>query len=194
MISALVATMWLHAATVTATPAPPPSVQRLELPRPIPDVEVIDQDGHTRKFYSELIRGKTVVVNAVYTSCTSYCPLMGKTFDKLQAALGDRLGRDVYLVSISRDPENDTPEQLAQWRQRFHGKRGWTFVTGKKEAIDAVLLVLTGDPAFKGGHSQIALLGDDQTGIWLREYGGAEPAQYQRLLQYLSDERSKTRN
>jgi hypothetical protein len=65
-------------------------------------------------------------------------------------------------------------------------------VTGKKEAIDAILELLTGDPAYPGGHSAIALLGDDATGIWLRDYGAAEPARYEELLDYLARERAAT--
>ncbi len=184
MITALVAAAWLHAATVA--PLPQVSVQRLQLPKPIPDVEVIDHEGRKHRFYSDLIRGKTVVVNAVYTRCQSVCPLLGKTFRDLETALGDRLGRDVYLISISRDPENDTPEDLAAWRKKYGAKPGWIFVTGDKKSIDSVLTVLTGDPAFTGMHSGIAVLGNDATGVWVRDSGSATPEHYQRLLQYLA--------
>jgi hypothetical protein len=60
----------------------------------------------------------------------------------------------------------------------------------KKEAIDAILELLTGDPAYTGGHSAIALLGDDTTGIWLRDYGAAKPERYVELLGYLGRERA----
>lgn len=186
MIAALVTAAWLHAAAAATVPV---SAQRIHLAGPIPDVEVVDQEGRKHRFYTDLVRGKTVVVNAIYTRCTNVCPLLGHAFRDLQTALADRQGRDVHLISVSRDPENDTPEDLAAWRRRFHGKPGWTFVTGKKEAIDAILELLTGDPAYPGGHSAIALLGDDTTGIWLRDYGAAEPERYEELLGYLARER-----
>lgn len=186
MITALVATAWLHAATLTAAPLPQVSVQRMQLPKPIPDVEVIDHEGRKHRFYSDLVQGKTVVVNAVYTRCTSICPLLGKTFRELEAALGDRLGRDVFLISISRDPENDTPADMAAWRKKYGAKPGWIFVTGDKKSIDSVLEVLTGDPAYTGMHSAAAFLGNDATGVWIRDSGSAEPQHYERLLQYLA--------
>jgi protein SCO1/2 len=127
MIAAIVTAAWLHAAAAAAVPI---SAQRIHLAGPIPDVEVVDQEGRKLRFYTDLVRGKTVVVNAVYTRCTNVCPLLGHAFRDLQTALGDRQGRDVHLISISRDPENDTPEDLAAWRRRFEGKPGWTFVNG----------------------------------------------------------------
>ncbi|HYI10261.1 MAG TPA: SCO family protein [Thermoanaerobaculia bacterium] len=188
MIAAVFMAAWLHA--TAATELPPVTAQRIELAGPIPDVEVVDHEGQKHRFYTDLVRGKTVVVNAIYTRCTNVCPLLGHSFRELQTALGDRLGDDVHLISISRDPENDTPETLAAWRRRFEGKPGWTFVTGEKKAIDAVLELLTGDPSYLGGHSAIALFGDDATGIWLRDYGAAEPERYQHLLRYLAETRS----
>jgi protein SCO1 len=189
MMAVVLAAVWLHTAAATTLPAV--NAERIVLTRPIPDVEVIDHEGRKLRFHSDLIRGKTVVVNAVYTNCTNICPLLGKAFGNLQTALGDRLGRDVSLISISRDPVNDTPDSLATWRRRYGAKPGWIFITGKKEAIDEVLELLTGDRAFTGGHSAIALVGDDATGIWLREYGAAEPGVYERLLRYLAQARSE---
>jgi protein SCO1/2 len=153
----------------------------------VPDVEVVDQDGTTLRFRTDLLRGRTVVVNAVYTECTNVCPMMGHAFARLQDALGDRLGKDVLLVSISRDPEHDTPARLAAWRKRFGAKPGWVAVTGRKAAIDALLQALTGDPARVGDHAAVALLGDGRTGRWLREYGAYEPARYLRLLEQLRE-------
>ena len=174
-------------ASLKATPAlPTVHAERVTLAKPIPDVEVVDHEGRKLRFHSDLIKGKTVVVNAVYTNCTSICPLLGRTFGNLQTSLGDRLGKDVFLISISRDPEIDTPESLATWRKRYGAKPGWIFVTGRKEAIDEVLVLLTGDKSYRGGHSAIVLLGDDATGIWLRDYGADEPAHYERVLEYFA--------
>jgi protein SCO1/2 len=175
--------------TVAAAADPPPLASRRVAMEPIPDVEVVDQDGRTLRFRSDLLRGRTVVVNAVYTECTNVCPMMGHAFAALQTALGDRLGKDVLLISISRDPEHDTPARLAAWRKRFGAKPGWVAVTGKKQAIDALLRVLTGDRAQRGGHSEVALLGDDGSGIWLREYGAGDPEQYLRLLERMREAR-----
>ena len=179
----------LICALTVAAADPPPLAARRGALEPIPDVEVVDQDGRTLRFRSDLLRGRTVVVNAVYTDCTNVCPMMGHAFAALQTALGDRLGTEVLLISVSRDPEHDTPARLAAWRKRFGAKPGWIAVTGRKANIDALLRVLTGDPAQTGGHAAVALLGDERSGIWLREYGAGEPDAYLRLLDRMREAR-----
>jgi protein SCO1 len=183
--AALVLLVW----ALTAAAEPPPLASRRVALEPIPDVEVVDQEGRTLHFRSDLLRGRTVVINAVYTDCTNVCPMMGHAFAALQTALGDRLGKEVLLISVSRDPEHDMPARLAAWRKRFGAKPGWIAVTGSKANIDALLRVLTGDPAQTGGHAAVALLGDERSGIWLREYGAGEPEAYLRLLDRMRDAR-----
>lgn len=183
------AALLLCAIPAVAADPPPLATRRFVLDAPVPDVEVVDHDGTRLRFRSDLVGGRTVVVNAVYTECTNVCPMMGRAFAALQTALGDRLGKDVLLISVSRDPEHDTPARLAAWRKRFGAKPGWIAVTGKKAAIDALLRVLTGDPARTGGHSAVALFGDERSGIWLREYGADEPGQYLRLLEAMREAR-----
>ena len=68
------------------------------------DVKLVDQDGKTHRFYSDMLKGKTVIVNAFFTTCTGVCPPMNRNLEMVQQALGDRLGRDVFIVSISVDP------------------------------------------------------------------------------------------
>jgi cytochrome oxidase Cu insertion factor (SCO1/SenC/PrrC family) len=81
----------------------------------IPDVNVLDQDGRKQQFYTDLVKDKTVVVNFVFTSCKAMCPLLGANFSKLQSALGERLGQDVFLISVSTDPETESPEKMKAW-------------------------------------------------------------------------------
>jgi protein SCO1/2 len=148
----------------------------------IPDVEVVDQNGTKSRFYTDLVKGKMVIINFVFTSCTYVCPMQGANFAKLQAALGKRLGRDIFLISVSTDPLVDTPERLKAWGERFGAKPGWTLVTGGKDEMDKLLLSLTGDTARRGDHSPIALLGDFEKGAWVRAYGLAEPERYLQLF------------
>lgn len=111
----------------------------------IPDVEVLDQEGQKKKFYTDLVKDKVVVINFVFTTCKSMCPLLATNFSKLQAALGERLNKDVFLISISTDPETDTPAKMKAWGDKFKAKNGWTFVTGNKEQLTPLLQVFTGD-------------------------------------------------
>jgi protein SCO1/2 len=148
----------------------------------IPDVEVVDQNGRKSRFYTDLVKGKMVIINFVFTSCTYVCQMQGANFARLQTALGDRLGRDIHLISVSTDPLVDTPERLKAWGEKFGAKPGWTLVTGGKDEMDKLLTSLTGDAARRGEHSPVALLGDFERGAWVRAYGLAEPERYLQLF------------
>jgi protein SCO1/2 len=68
---------------------------------------LVDQDGKRIDFYNDLVKGRVVAINFIYTTCNSICPMQGNQFARLQAMLGDRLGKDVLLISISADPETE---------------------------------------------------------------------------------------
>ncbi|HVF45623.1 MAG TPA: SCO family protein, partial [Pyrinomonadaceae bacterium] len=108
----------------------------------IPDVELLDQDGRKVRFYSDLVKGKVVAINFIFTTCTTICPPLGATFARVQRELGERAGRDVQLISISVDPATDTPERLKAWGQKFKAGGGWTLVTGAKPQVDELLRAL----------------------------------------------------
>jgi cytochrome oxidase Cu insertion factor (SCO1/SenC/PrrC family) len=136
--------------------SPPPKVNEIKpLPIPkltIPDVEVMDQEGRKQKFYTDLVKGKIVVINFVFTTCKSMCPLLATNFTQLQSALGERLNKEVFLISVSTDPETDSPEKMKTWSEKFKAKDGWTFVTGNKEQLTPLLQVFTGDGPRTGYH------------------------------------------
>ena len=146
-------------------------------PLAIPDVEVLDQTGAKTRFYTDLVKGKVVVINFVYTNCRTICPPQGMSFSKLQARLGDRLGKDVYLISISIDPEYDTPQRLKKWGAMFGAKKGWTMITGEKPKINDLVKVLTGDAIRKEDHGFLILIGSDARQSWVRAYGLANPSE-----------------
>src|SRR6185369_9293698 len=106
------------------------------------DVELINQDGQKMRFYSDVLKDKVVVINTFFTTCTGVCPPINRNLEKVQEALGDRLGKDVFLISMSVDPETDTPSRLKEYSSRFHARPGWIFLTGKKENIDWALYKL----------------------------------------------------
>lgn len=137
----------------------------------IPDTVLLDQDGKEVRFGSDLVDGKVVAVNFVFTTCTTICPPMGANFGKLQELLGERAGRDVHLVSVSIDPAVDTPARLAAWGERFGASDAWTLVTGDKPRVDELLQKLGVFVAEKQYHSPIVLLGNARTGEWRRANG-----------------------
>jgi protein SCO1/2 len=166
---------------VPARPAEPP-------PAPLPDLEVLDQDGRTLRFYTDLFQGKTVIVSFVYTSCSAVCPMLGAALSKLQDALGPRLGTDVFLLSITMDPEKDTPERLKAWGERFARKPGWTLVTGPQARIEELQTAVAGAPVRKGDHTPAVLLLNLDHGLRIREFGLAAPERYLRILSRMGDD------
>jgi protein SCO1 len=153
----------------------------------IPDVVLVDQDGRQVHFYQDLVRNKVVVMNFVFTTCTTVCPLMGANFAKLQQLMGDRVGRDFFMISISIDPVTDTPQRLKAWSRQFNAAPGWTLLTGQKNDVDSLLKALGVFTADKLSHSAIVLLGNDSTGEWTRTSGLAAPAKLADIIDSLGE-------
>lgn len=150
----------------------------------IPDIELLDQDGRKIHFYTDLVKGQTVAINFIFTTCTTICPPLGATFARVQKELGDKVGRDVRFISISVDPATDTPERLKAWGAKFHAGDGWTFVTGNKPQVDELLNALGASSARREDHSPTILIGNEAHGSWTRTYGLANTS---RLVQIIND-------
>jgi protein SCO1 len=148
------------------------------------DVELVNQDGQKMRFYNDVLKNKVVIINTFYTTCTSVCPPLNRNFEKIQEALGDRLGKDVFLISISVDPETDTPPRLKEYSQRFHAKPGWIFLTGKKENINWALYKLGQYVETKDDHTTIVIVGNEPKGLWKKAFGLAGSAE---LIQVVED-------
>lgn len=160
---------------IAATPGPAPAMN-------IPDVELLDQDGHKIHFYTDLIKDETVAINFIFTTCTTICPPLGATFARVQKELGDKAGREVRLISISVDPATDTPERLKAWGAKFHAGDGWTFVTGDKPQVDELLRALGASAASREDHSPTVLIGNDVRGVWTRTYGLASASKLVHII------------
>jgi len=135
-----------------------------------PNVELITQDGETVRFFDDLIKDKIVVINFIYTSCPDTCPLETAQLVKVQNLLGERVGKDVFFYSISIDPENDTPEALSEYRQRFGAK--WTFLTGNNEDIISLRrklgLYIEEIQDGSNNHNVSMIIGNQATGQWMK--------------------------
>ncbi|HKR13936.1 MAG TPA: SCO family protein [Pyrinomonadaceae bacterium] len=141
----------------------------------IPDLVVRDQEGRKVRFYSDLIKDKVVVLSFFYTSCIYVCTTQGQTFSGLQSLLGDRLGKSVFLISVSTDPAHDTPAQLKAWGKRYGIQPGWTLVTGDVSEMNKLLLPFTGNPAGAGMHLPTTFIGNTKTGAWISASGVFAP-------------------
>jgi Uncharacterized protein SCO1/SenC/PrrC, involved in biogenesis of respiratory and photosynthetic systems len=146
------------------------------------DMEVLDQNGRKRKFYTDLVKGKVVVINFIYTSCKAICPMSGSNFAKLQTLLGDRLGRDVHLISVTTDPETDSSLLLRDWGARFKARDGWTLITGQKKMMTDLLEALTGDGPRTGYHVPAICIVNDKKDTQQWTYGLAAPQQLLRMV------------
>jgi protein SCO1/2 len=149
----------------------------------IPDTELLDQNGRKIHFYTDLVKGQTVAINFIFTSCTTICPPLGATFGRVQKELGDKSGRDVRLISIIVDPATDTPERLKAWGAKFNAGDGWTFVTGDKPHVDELLRALGASSARREDHTPTILIGNDARGNWTRTYGLARVSQIVQLIE-----------
>src|SRR5215470_2659310 len=94
-----------------------------------PNIELITQDGQKVHFYDDLVKGKIVAIDLIYTTCHYACPLETARLAQVQKKLGDRVGKDIFFYSISIDPEHDTPEVLKAYMEKFHIGPGWAFLT-----------------------------------------------------------------
>ena len=138
------------------------------------DVELINQDGEKVRFYTDVLKNKVVVINTFFTTCTNICPPMNRNFEKIQEALGDRLGKTAFLVSITVDPETDTPTRLKEYGRRFHARPGWMFLTGKKENVEWALYKLGQYVETKDAHTSIFIIGNEPKGLWKKAMGLAK--------------------
>jgi protein SCO1/2 len=139
-----------------------------------------------------VLKGKTVVINAFFTTCTSVCPPMNRNMERIQQALGDRVGSDVLLVSMSVDPEVDTPPKLKEYAKKFHAGPGWMFLTGKKENIDWALYKVGQYVESKDDHTTIFIIGNETTGLWKKALGIASPNELVQIVQSVVNDKGGT--
>lgn len=102
------------------------------------NVALTTHEGRQVRFYDDLVKDKTVLINFFYTNCVgeNLCPMATANLVKVQRLLGKRVGRDIFMYSITLDPEHDTPAVLARYAKGFGVRPGWTFLTGGKEDIE----------------------------------------------------------
>ena len=113
------------------------AITRSEVSFNIPNVQQIRQDGKKVSFADELNDGRAVLVSFIYTSCSAICPMTSQTIYKTQSKLGDKVD-GVHLVSVSLDPEHDTPKQLTAYAEKFHAGKSWQHYTGTEAASIAI--------------------------------------------------------
>ena len=156
------------------------------------DVPLLDQDGRAVRFPGDVIGGRVVVIDTFFTTCSLICPILGAIFSDLQGQLGDRLDREVRLISISVDPLTDIPPRLKKYAEQWEARPGWLFLTGEKKAVDRALEGIGMYSPDFSAHPSAFLVGDGREGKWTRFNGFASPEQLKsRVEELLAERRDK---
>lgn len=133
-----------------------------------PNVELVTHRGEELRFYDDLVEDRIVVINFVYTECPDICSLSTARLAQVADWLGERLGRDIFFLSITLDPANDTPEKLAEYARAFGEREGWLFLTGDPDDLDLLGYKLGERSDSLGEHRSDLVLGNAATGEWRR--------------------------
>lgn len=138
-----------------------------QLKRHFPNVPLQTHDGRTVRFYDDLVKGRKVLINFIFTTCTRTCPRTTSNLAKVQEMLGERVGKDIFIISISIDPGKDTPAALKAYAEQFQARPGWTFATGKVEDIDDIRRSLgVYDSPDVTQHMGLLTFGNEPEGKW----------------------------
>lgn len=174
----------LHGSAGAVPSASPPG------PDDLPKVVLVNQDNEPVRFYEDLVRGRHVIaINFMYAQCSDICPSTTANLVRVQALLGERLGREVRMASISIDPERDTPKILKAYSRTFGARSGWQFLTGKAKDITRLrrhLGAFERDPRLdrdKTQHTGMVVYGNESRGRWGRVSALADP---QRIFESLT--------
>lgn len=138
----------------------------------LPKLKLVRDDGKRVSLPDELNDGRAVVINFIYTSCTQICPVTSRTFMQLQEKLGSDV-KQMHLVSISIDPEQDTPPVLREYAKRFEAGKGWNFYTGTTDASIATQRAFDVYRGDKMNHAPVTLLRAAPGKPWVRIEGFA---------------------
>jgi len=156
------------------------------------DVLLVNQDGQKMRFYSDLLQGKVVIINSFFGTCQGSCLPMNRNLEKVQEALGDKVGKEVRIISISVDPETDTPARLKDYAAKLHAKPGWYFLTGDRQNVEFALRKLGQYVSDKQDHLNIIIIGNERTGLWKKAFGLARSDELVKVVEsVLNDQPSR---
>lgn len=158
------------------------------------DVMLTDQHERPVRLKEDVVGDRIVVMGFIYTSCTTVCPVVSAIMQKVQAQLGEQVGREVQLVSISVDPLRDSPQRLREYASQYQAGPGWTWLTGAVPAVSETLKGLGTWSADFTTHPPVIMVGDGRSDQWTRFYGFTDPAVLVGRVYALSAARQHTRH
>lgn len=166
--------------SILLTPTDQPALTPAKLPAPssnitLLDVSLLDQNGTAVSFTKDVVNNHIIVMTFIYTDCKTACPVVSAIFAKLQNLLGDKLQHDVRLVSLSINPNRDTPANLKTYAAHFNARPEWIWLTGEKKPVDDLLKALKVYDADYTNHTPVILIGDELHHEWTRFDGFTSP-------------------
>jgi protein SCO1 len=162
---------------------PAPTAEQSPAHKYFTDVVLIDQNGQKLRFYTDLLQGKVVIINSFFATCQGSCLPMNRNLEKVQQALGGRLGKDVHIISISVDPTVDTPPRLKEYAKKLNAREGWYFLTGDEQNVELALTKLGQFVSEKQDHLNIFIIGNERTGLWKKAFGLAPSDQLVKVVE-----------
>lgn len=170
-----------------AASAPAPAAGTRDARSYFTDTQLLTQEGRSVRFYSDVLADRVVLINVVFTQCDDACPLITRKLREVRGRLGARLAKQVHFISISIDPERDTPQALKQFAQAQDvDAPGWTFLTGTKADISLVLARLGQLSPSVEEHSTLLIAGNVGAKRWSKIRPDAPVAAIAERLQLLA--------
>jgi len=155
------------------------------------NIELVDQDGAVRRLYDDLLRGRVVVISSFFTRCQGICPVLNAKLAALQERLGPRMGRDVLFLSLTVDPEHDTPGVVADYARRWKAGPGWRFLSGEPQRVKDALRKLGQYAKVKEAHTTVMIIGNEPTGLWKKANGVASPEALLAIIESVIEDRGR---
>jgi cytochrome oxidase Cu insertion factor (SCO1/SenC/PrrC family) len=155
------------------------------------DLELVTQDGETVKFFDDILKDKIVVINFIFTNCEGACPLATQKLSVVRDMMKGQTGDPMRFVSISLDPERDSPSALRDFAKKYHADEdGWIFLTGNLDNVTQIIKKLGQFSPSLEDHSTLMLAGDVRTARWMKIPPQALPVGIVEKLRMLLAERS----
>jgi len=153
------------------------------------DLEVIDQNGKKQRFYSDVLKGRVVLVSFIFTNCEFACPMLAQKLKQTRAVMAESITDDVWFVSISVDPERDTPEAMKKFAERQGvDESRWIFLTGDKQNLETIVRKLGQYTPDVEAHTTLMLAGNDKTRHWTRVMPMLLPPDIAKQMRALAEE------
>jgi cytochrome oxidase Cu insertion factor (SCO1/SenC/PrrC family) len=150
------------------------------------DLPVIAQDGKERRFFSDVLDNKVVLIYLFFTNCDGTCPVINQKIAGVQDLLGDLLGNSITLVSITTDPTRDTPPVVKEYSEHFGPRPGWLFLTGEPSNIETIVRRLGHTSPDPTTHVTYLMVGNVAKVKWTKLPPTASEAEIAAMLRLLA--------